>query len=164
MVTLLQLRSQGCERAIDSRRDGGNRRIRDEGDFLQRELLLKSKNKSFARVRVELLHGAREPLGIFRPCCKQEGRRGGGGWRWGCSIPLSTFRRVKAEGSALAEVVESEIARDAEEPGLEAGMAVVGGAALEDTKPGFLHEIVDALAPAEQINEIANKAVLILLD
>jgi hypothetical protein len=61
----------------------------------------------------------------------------------------------------LAGGVDGEVAGDAEEPGLEAGGAVVGGAAFEDAEPGALDEVVDEVAAAEEMGEVAGEAVLV---
>ena len=64
----------------------------------------------------------------------------------------------------LAHVIDGEIARDGEEPGLKARTPVVGGATLQNPQPRLLHEVIDTVAPAQQVDEVANEAVLILLD
>ena len=72
--------------------------------------------------------------------------------------------RIQTEDAALAQVVDGEIARDGEEPGLEAGAAVVGATALQNAQPGLLHQVVDEIAPPEQVDEVADQTELILLD
>src|ERR1700759_562800 len=72
--------------------------------------------------------------------------------------------RIQTEDAALAQVVNGEIARDGEEPGLEAGAAVVGAATLQDAQPGLLYQVVDEIALPEQVDEVTDKTKLILLD
>jgi hypothetical protein len=59
-------------------------------------------------------------------------------------------------------MVDGEIAGDGEEPGLEAGMAIVGTAALEDAQPCFLYQVIDGVAAPEQVDEVTDQAELIL--
>ena len=80
----------------------------------------------------------------------------------GCS-PDSGIRS-RPEDAALAQVIDGEVARDGEEPRLEAGAAVVGAATLQDAQPCRLHQVVDEIAPPEQVDEVADKTKLILLD
>ena len=47
---------------------------------------------------------------------------------------------------------------------LEAGAAVVRVAVFQNAEPGFLHQVIDEIATAEQIDEIADEAELILVD
>ena len=71
---------------------------------------------------------------------------------------------VEALHFFLALPVDDQVARDAEEPGLEFVFAVVLVAAFEDANPGFLKKIFGALAARSQIEQIAEEPVLILLD
>lgn len=71
---------------------------------------------------------------------------------------------VEGDDAAFAHGVDGQIAGDSEEPGFEAGLAVVGAATLEDAEPGFLDEVVDGVAAAEDIDEVADETVLILRD
>jgi hypothetical protein len=60
--------------------------------------------------------------------------------------------------------IDCEIACDGKEPWLKARATVVGGATLQNPQPCFLHQVVDSVASPQQVNEIANKAILILFD
>lgn len=72
--------------------------------------------------------------------------------------------RIEAEDSPLAQMVEGEIACDGEEPGLEAGVPVVGATALQNAQPCFLDKIIHGVAAPEQVDEVADKTELILLN
>ncbi len=65
---------------------------------------------------------------------------------------------------ALAREIDDKVAGDGEEPGIEAGFAVVLRAAEQDTHPGFLEEIFGGLAFAGEEEEIAQEAMLVGLD
>ena len=54
--------------------------------------------------------------------------------------------------------------RDGEEPGFELRFAVILVAALEDADPRFLEKIFGALFVAGDVEQVAEQAVLILLD
>ncbi len=52
------------------------------------------------------------------------------------------------------------MARDGEEPWLEARSPIERGTPFEHAQPRLLHEVIDAIASAEQVDEIANEAML----
>src|SRR5260370_14953427 len=54
--------------------------------------------------------------------------------------------------------------RDGEEPAFKFRFAIILVAALEDADPGFLEKIFGALFVSRDVDEVAEQAVLILLD
>jgi hypothetical protein len=65
---------------------------------------------------------------------------------------------------ALAREVDHQVARDGEQPGIEARLAVVLRAAQQHPHPGLLEEVFGDLALAGQEQQVAQQAVLIELD
>ena len=65
---------------------------------------------------------------------------------------------------ALAGEIDDEVAGDGEEPGVEAGLAVVLGAAEQDAHPGLLKEVFGDLALAGEEEQVAQEAMLVELD
>ena len=64
----------------------------------------------------------------------------------------------------MRTVIEGKIAGDGKEPGLEARLSVVGVTALKDAQPRFLYQVVDGIAPSQEISKVADKTILILPD
>ena len=58
----------------------------------------------------------------------------------------------------------TQVAGDGKEPGIEAGFAVVLGAAKQDAHPGLLEEVFGDFALAGQEEQVAQEAMLIELD
>ncbi len=71
---------------------------------------------------------------------------------------------VKASHDALAGKVDHQVARDGENPGIEAGLAVVLRAAPQDANPDFLKEVFGHFALAGEEHQIAHQAVLVGFD
>ena len=77
---------------------------------------------------------------------------------------LGIGQRVQALRFFRALPVDHQMAGDGEEPGFKFGFAVVLVAALEDADPGFLEKVFGALFVSGDVDEVAEQAVLILLD
>jgi hypothetical protein len=67
---------------------------------------------------------------------------------------------IEAGHGALSALVDNEIARDGEEPGLESGLAVELGAARKNAHPDFLENVFGLFAIAGQEKKVAEKTVL----
>ena len=71
---------------------------------------------------------------------------------------------VEAGHGAFAGEIDDEVARDGEQPGVEAGLAVELRAAQQHADPGLLEEILRDLAVAGEEEQIAQQPVLKLFD
>src|SRR5260370_29711605 len=60
--------------------------------------------------------------------------------------------------------MELQVPRDGEQPGLESRLAVVRMPALEDADPRLLEKVFGPLFVSCDVHEIAEQAILILLD
>ncbi len=63
-----------------------------------------------------------------------------------------------------AHVIDDEVVRDGEEPGAECVLVVELVTAFEHADPGFLKQVFRQFAASGQVQEIAKKAMLVLLD
>ena len=63
-----------------------------------------------------------------------------------------------------AHGIDGEVARNGEEPGAECIFVVELVSAFEDADPGFLEEVFGQFAASGQVHEVAEKAMLVLLD
>ena len=93
--------------------------------------------------------------------------KGEGAWETGESDSRSGSKESfesRLKDSPLAHVVEGEIAGHGKEPRFEARLSVVGVTALENAQPCFLYQVVDGIAPAQEVGEVADETILILPD
>src|ERR1700733_2384079 len=160
MLPSLQLLAQGSKASKDSRSDCTHGRPNARGPFLKRQLLLKAEHQHFAIDKVQCLERLSKPLGILGARRKNER-----GWltryrRWRLAVVL----RFQAHRSPSAHVIDGKITGDSKQPGLKPGVPIVGLAPLKNPKPRFLHQVIDVVVPAQQVNEIADKTILILRD
>src|ERR1700722_12273281 len=160
MLPSLQLLTQGSKTSIDSGSDCTHGSPNDRGHFLKRQILLKAEHQHFAIDKVQSLHRLSKPLGILGARRKDERRRLTRYRRWRLAIVL----RLQAHRSPSAHVIDGKITGDSKQPGLKPGVSVVGLASLQNPKPRFLHQVIDVVVPAQQVNEIADKTIQILLD
>src|SRR5580658_4268748 len=78
---------------------------------------------------------------------------------------LATITHLVERGhGAFPREVDNEVARDGEDPGVEARLAVVLRAAPEDADPDLLEEVLSHLALVRQEHEITHQPMLIGLD
>ena len=73
-------------------------------------------------------------------------------------------QRIEALRFLGALPVNDEVTGDGEEPGLKSRSTVILVAALEDADPSFLKKIFGALFVSRDVDQVAEQAVLILLD
>ena len=60
--------------------------------------------------------------------------------------------------------IEHQMPRDGKQPGFELRLAIVLIAAVQNADPGLLKQVFGRLRPGGQIEQIAEEALLILLD
>ena len=156
--------SQGGEAAVDSGGHGRDGRSDDFGQLLEGEVFLEAKDEGFAINGFEGGEGLGEAVGVLGARGLLERRGCGRDGGWDVLLGIVVILGVEREDAAFAQGVDGEVAGDGEEPGFEAGLAVVGASALEHTEPGFLHQVIDQVAAADYIDEVADEAVLILRD
>jgi len=77
---------------------------------------------------------------------------------------LGVGQRVQALRFLRALPVNHQVPRDGEQPGFKFGFAVVLVPALEDADPCLLKKILRAFFVSRDVDEIAEQAVLILLN
>src|ERR1019366_6859713 len=71
---------------------------------------------------------------------------------------------VEAGGLLAAHMIDRQVARHREEPCAECVLVVELVPAFEHADPRFLEEVFRQIAAAGQVHEIAEKAMLVLLD
>jgi hypothetical protein len=71
---------------------------------------------------------------------------------------------IKALGLSASQEVDGQVARDGKEPGFKSPGPPVLVALFEYPDPGFLEKILSFLAAAREHEQVAEQAVLILLD
>src|SRR5579875_9004 len=148
-----QSRLERGETAVEPRLHRRERSACDDGDLFERKLLVEAKGQNFAIARLEREHHLGELGGVFAAAklfrrgrtflCDFEG-----------PLVLTAFAHLVERGhGALAGEIDDEVARDGEDPGVEASLAVVLRAALQNTDPDLLKEVFGYLALAGQERE-----------
>jgi len=93
-----------------------------------------------------------------------EGRAAVAGNFHGAVIAAGFAELFEAQHGALAAHVDDKIARDGEEPGVKARVAVELIAAQEHAHPGLLKEVFGLLAVAGEVEQVTQQAVLVAQD
>ena len=162
--TSLERSAQGFEPAIEARLYGGNGNAEDAGHFFDLQFFLEAQDEDFAIDGGNFSQGG---LNIFRGLLRKDLVERGKIFFVGeleRMLLLGIGEGVEALRFSGALPINDQVAGDGEEPGLEFGFAVVLVAAFEDADPGFLEKIFGALFVAGDVDEVAEQAVLILLD
>src|SRR6266852_5717674 len=85
-----------------------------------------------------------------------------------CELQRMILFRVRQRVEALRFLgtlpIDNQMPRDGEEPSFKFGFAVVLVAALENADPGLLEKILGALFVSGDVDQVAEQAVLILLN
>ena len=150
--------------AIEPGFHGGQWSSRHTRDLFQRELFVEAKNKDFSVVRFKLEENFGYLGGVFAGSELFERRGAGHGDLEGAVVVASFAHLVERGHGALAGEIDDEVAGNGEEPGVEAGLAVVLGSAEEDAHPGLLEEVFGDFALAGEEEQVTQEAVLIELD
>src|SRR5215472_8054130 len=157
-------RLERCEAAIEARLHRRERSARDDGNLFERELFVEAEREHLAIARLQRQHDRGELSGILATLELLERRRAFLRDLERALIFAALAHLIERRHGALAREVDDEVAGDGEDPGVEAGFAVVLRSALEDTNPDLLEEVFGHLALVRQEHEIAHEAVLISLD
>ena len=162
----LHLGLEGGEAAVEPGFYGREWGRGHAGDLFEGELFVEAEDEDFAVVGLELEEDFGDLGGVFAGAELFEGGGAVDGDLEGAGVAVFGAFAHLVEGGhgALAGEVDDEVAGDGEEPGVEAGLAVVLSAAQEDTHPGLLEEVFGDLALAGEEEEIAQEAVLVELD
>src|ERR1700679_1514190 len=112
--------------------------------------------------RIERQQSLRYALAAFTGYAKVKGRRlVSGHFKWAV-IFSGLAHCLKAAHSPLPAHIDYQVARDGEEPGIKAGIAVELRAAHQHAHPGLLEKILGHLAVPCEVKQIAQQAMLIL--
>src|SRR3954447_11579026 len=160
-VGLRNARLQGGKRAIEAGLHRGEVGARDLGDLVEREFLVKAQYQDFTAERVQSEERFGNPLAVLAHDAGIEGGGVAGCRLEGAVIVACIGKLLEASHGALPAHVNDQVASDGEEPGIEAGGAVVLTAALEHPHPGLLKEIFGELAVAGEVEQIAEETMLI---
>ena len=125
---------------------------------------MKAQGEDFTVVRLKQEQDGGNFCAVFAGGELVEGRGSIFGDFEGALIFAGFAHLIEGGHLALAREIDDEVAGDGEEPGIEAGFAVVLRAAKQDTHPGFLEEIFCGFAFAGEEEEIAQEAMLVGLD
>jgi len=155
---------EGGEAAVEAGLDGGERGLGDAGDLFEGKIFEEAEDEDLAGVGFERVEDFVDLGAVFADLDLLEGGRIVNGELDGAVVLGAVRELVEADGGALAGEIDNEVAGDGEEPSVEAGFAVVLGAAEEDADPGLLEEVFGDLAVAGKEEEVTEEAMLVLLD
>ena len=156
---------QGFQTAIKARLHGRDRRAGDGCDLVQLHLFLETQDQDFAvdgRDPIERKLKT-SPLLLAEDLLQ---------WRLGFLVLNVECRRVFVGPGKRFEAlrflatmpVKHQVARNSEKPSFEFPLAVVLMAAFENAQPSLLEKVFGALTVSGEVNQVAEKAELILLD
>jgi len=156
---------QGFKAAIKARLHGRDWRAGDGCDFVQLHLFLETQEQDFAVDGRDPIERKLEagPFLLAEDLLQR---------RLGFLVPNVECRRVfvgpgkrfQALRFFATMPVKHQVARNGEKPRFEFPLAVVLMAAFENAQPSLLEKVFGALTVSGEVNQVAEKAELILLD